>query len=144
MLLTQVQTLVNNALAGESLTLLEMLPFLDMTIDGINEKLNAKYPMFSELNYFDGTAAYTAFPDRYIRMVVVPGAAWRYYVTDEEGAATAIQYQQDYELGRFYMMRDMIYAVPEEYQADARQGYVTPPEDHLSLGDVGLNVPQLF
>jgi hypothetical protein len=140
MLITDVQKLFNNALAGETLTLNEMIPHLDFAIDGINDKLNTVYPVFSELDLSAYGAAYDHFPDRYIRTVVIPGAAWHYYVTDEEGLQTSPQYQLDYENGKFTMLRDMLYNIPEEYQAEVDNGSVVAPDTNDTLGYRGLVV----
>ena len=140
MLITDVQKLFNNALAGETLTLNEMIPHLDFAIDGINDKLNTVYPVFSELDLSAYGAEYSYFPDRYIRTVVIPGAAWHYYVTDEEGLQTSPQYQIDYENGKFTMLRDMLYNIPEEYQADVENGSFVADPTNDTLGYRGLVV----
>lgn len=120
MLIKDIVALVNQKLAGELLTYSELKPHLDSTIDDINTQLNSKYPAFSELDSI--VTEYTAFPDKFIRQVVVPGAAWYFYTTDEEGSAAAPQYAQDYQRGLFTMLRDMLYGVPTEYQVDTMQG----------------------
>lgn len=140
MLLTQVQRLFNEALAGETLSYKEMLPHLDAAIDGINSKLNSKYPVFSEVEYDTAESAYDFFPDRYIRTVVIPGAAWHFYVMDEEGLQTAPQYQQDFEQGKFLMQRDMLYKIPEEYQDDDNAGFIVGDPESDIFGDRGLVV----
>lgn len=121
----EIQTIVNtinSKLAGEMLSYLELKPHLDAVIDSINTELNAQYPVFSEIP--EGKSVYDYFPDKYIRSVVIPGAAWQYLVVDEEGINTATQFQIDYQMGLFYMTRDMLYNIPEEYQADSEQGSV--------------------
>ena len=141
MLITQIQKLFNEALAGETLSIKEMLPHLDAAIDGINAKLNTTYPVFSEIeNYNDSSTVYNYFPDKYIRMVVIPGAAWHFYVMDEEGLQTAPQYQQDFENGKFVMQRDMLYKIPEEYQDDDQQGFIVGDPESDIFGDRGLVV----
>lgn len=112
---------INIELAGEQLTFNQLKPFLDHTIDDINSQLNANYPVFSGFGY---DIDYNFFPDKFIRMVVMPGAAWYYYVADEEGSPSAQQYSQDYARGMFTMQRDMLYNIPVEYQADSYQGTV--------------------
>lgn len=129
---------VNQMLAGELCTFGELLPHLDYTIDCINEKLGACYPTFSELP--SGTLDYTVFPDKYIRSVVVVGAAWRFYVADEEGLATAQQYELDFNDALFKMQRDMLYKVPPKYQSDVYEGSVAGDVDSITLGDRGLVV----
>lgn len=138
MLIADITKKVNQMLAGELLTYAEMLPHLDYTIDCINEKLGACYPAFSDLP--QGATEYTAFPDKYIRSVVVIGTAWRYYVTDEEGLQTAPQYEQDFLLELFKMQRDMLYKVPAQYQSDVNEGSVAGDIDSVTLGDRGLVV----
>lgn len=130
---------VNRKLAGELLSYYELKDYLDDTIDDINEKLGSTYPAFSELD--SSVDTYDFFPDKWIRKVVVFGAAWYYFVTDEEGISTAQTYQQAYFNNLFLMQREMISQVPEEYQ----KGYVDPstleeneeaPEPtHGTLGD---------
>lgn len=138
MLLTDIVKKVNQLLAGEQLTYGELLPHLDYAIDCINQSLGARYPAFSELPA--GTTVYNAFDDKYIRSVVGTGAAWRFYVTDEEGINTAAQYQQDFQEALFIMQRDMIYNVPAAYQADVNEGSVIGDVDSATLGDRGLIV----
>ena len=122
MLIKNIVALVNAALAGEQCTYAELKPFLDKAVDEINTQLNAKYPVFSELGGYD--VDYNMLPDKYIRTVVVVGAAWYYYTADEEGAPAAQQYALEFQRGMFYMTRDMLYSIPVEYQADDHQGMV--------------------
>jgi hypothetical protein len=118
----KIVALINEKLAGEQLTYNDLKQFMDNVIDDINSKLNTIYPAFSELEGYD--VDYNMFPDRFIRSVVVPGAAWYYYVADEEGSPTAQQYNADYNKGLLTMQRDMLYNIPVEYQADSMQGTV--------------------
>lgn len=122
MLLTKITSEVNKKLAGEMLTYLDLVSFLDSTIDDINSHLNSCYPAFSEIAKTD--TEYNYFPDRYIRTVVIPGAAWYFYVADEEGTQTATQYATDYNRGLYLMLRDHLHNVPIEYQVDIQQGAV--------------------
>lgn len=140
MLITQVQKLFNDALAGETLSVKEMLPHLDAAIDSINAKLNTTYPVFSDIPLDTYDAVYDFFPDKYIRMVVIPGAAWHFYVMDEEGLQTAPQYLTDFENGKFIMQRDMLYKIPEEYQDDDNQGFIVGDPESDIFGDRGLVV----
>lgn len=120
--------LVSKHLGDELVSEGEMLSYLDRVIDDINAQLNAAFPTFTEHKeanadvdgmYLD----YTAIPDKYIRTVVIPGAAFKYYTTDEEGSYAAPKYEEDYKQGMFYMLRDFSFKIPEEYQADD-QGYL--------------------
>lgn len=116
---------VNAKLAGETLTYTQMRLFLDEVIDDINAALSANFPTFDNIS---SSGEYTAFPDRYIRSVVITGAAYKFYVTDEEGNQTAPQYQWDYQDRLFLMKRDYIELVPEEYQ-EPDHGYITYPQN---------------
>lgn len=137
MKITDIRKLVNQALAGELLTYGEMRPHLDFTIDEINTTLDSCFPVFSDLE--SENDVYDYFPDKFIRTVVVPGAAWHFYVNDEEGASTAQQYQLDFEKGKYIMLRDYIDKVPEEYQAD-NNAHVPDNLDNMTLGDRGLTL----
>ena len=86
MKLEQLTRLTNLKLADELLSYVELLPYFNMVIDDINAVLNAQFPSFPEPPL--ETDEYTAIPDKYIRTVVVPGAAYKYYVVDEEGVGT--------------------------------------------------------
>ena len=138
----EIQTIVNRIntnLAGELLSYNELLPILDKTIDDINTQLNSCYPVFSEMPA--GKTNYDYFNNKYIRSVVIPGATWTYLVIDEEGLPTAQQFQFDYQTGLFYMVRDMLYNIPEEYQADSEQGSVDfTITETVSTTDRGLYV----
>ena len=112
---------INAKLAGETLTFEQMRIFLDEVIDDINTSLGAKFPSFDDLTTSD---SYTAIPDKYIRSVVFSGVASKFYITDEEGIVTATQYVYDYKDRLFFMQRDYINDVPEEYQ-DIDHGYIT-------------------
>lgn len=140
MLLSQVQKLFNEALAGETLSYKEMLPHLDAAIDEINTKLNTIYPVFSEVPYDTSESEYNFFPDKYIRMAVIPGAAWHFYVMDEEGLQTAPQYQANFENGKFIMQRDMLYKIPEEFQDDDNNGFIVGDPESDIFGERGLVV----
>ena len=108
------------------LTEAQLKVHLDAVIDDINGALNAVFPTLSAY----GKADYDCFPDRYIRSVLIIGAAFKFYVTDEEGIATAQQYQMTYQNNLFYMARDYSNNVPFEYVAD-KQGYLTTHPEFL-------------
>lgn len=139
MQLNKITELVNSALAGELLSYNELVPFLDKTVDDINTELNTKFPVFSELEQF--STEYTFIPDKYIRTVIIPGAAWYYYVMDEEGSNAALQYQTDYNRGMFFLIRDYLQQVPEEYQCDSTQGSLVFPFEEKT-GTAGLWVEE--
>lgn len=145
--------LFNEKLAGEMFNYSEIVPYFDLVIDEINADLSAKFPTLSEFiptlfpDYKkelyttyneDGTTTieltkqaqvynnYDVFPDKYIRSVVIPGAAYKWFSVDEEGASTAPLFQAEYEKARFEMLRDYLDLVPYEYQNNL-SGAATDP-----------------
>lgn len=122
--LQKIVNAINKRLAGELLIYSELEVHLDAVIDEINNRLNSNFPAFSEFNSTDyaNYPDYNFFPDKYIRSVVVPGAAFKFYVTDEEGIATATKYEQEYQTNLFYMERDYLGQVPEEFQNANHEG----------------------
>jgi hypothetical protein len=124
MTLKAITDRINKRLAGEMYSYNELIPYLDDVIDDINAQLNTIYPAFSELP--SGTTEYTCFPDRYIRNVVCLGAAFKFYVTDEEGISSANAYRDDYSANLFLMIRDYLASVPTEYKnVDTNGAYPT-------------------
>lgn len=110
---------INEELAGELLVYSELETFLDQVIDDINHDLDTCFPVFSEFNmetYPDRYPDYNFFPEQYIRNVVIKGAAYKFYVMDEEGIPTAQMYQYNYQDQRFYMLRDYLEEVPDEFR----------------------------
>lgn len=135
-------SLISKHLADELVSESEMLSYMDRVIDDINTRLNATFPTFTEFKEEQIAADpniteidYTAIPDKYIRSVVIPGAAHKYYTTDEEGGYSSPKYEEDYNTGLFYMIRDFSFSIPPEYQAD-NQGYI-----NITGSDSGLVVP---
>lgn len=128
---------INSQLAGELLSIGELTIFVDKAIDDINTRLNTKFPVLSDviiaakedetLRDANGTICYTAIPDKYIRSVVIPGAVFKYYTTDEEGAAVAPKYEEEYLKGLFYMERDYLNLIPPQYQETLAQGWLRDP-----------------
>lgn len=123
---------INSQLAGELLSIGELTVFVDKAIDEVNTRLNTKFPVLSEvINAAKEAGAtsfeYNALPDKYIRTVVVPGAVFKYYTTDEEGAAVAPKYEEEFLKGLFYMERDYLNLIPEEYQETTEQGFIHGP-----------------
>lgn len=110
---------INELLAGEMYTYQEYESFLDRVIDDINSQLNTRYPSFSELkaaNKGDPPDKFECFPDRYIRLALIPGAAYYFYIMDEEGIDTAPAYREMYQRGLFMMLRDYV-EYDKRYQA---------------------------
>lgn len=122
MLIKDILGRTNRLLDGELLSKDALTIHFDSTIDAINAKLNSTYPVFSELPV--GTLEYTAFSDRYIRTVLCPGAAYHFYLMDEEGSPAAQAYGDMFANGLFLMMRDTLYNIPVAFQADPLQGSV--------------------
>ena len=123
---------INSQLAGELLSIGELTVFVDKAIDEVNTRLNTKFPVLSEVINAaknDGATSfeYNALPDKYIRTVVVPGAVFKYYTTDEEGAAVAPKYEEEFLKGLFYMERDYLNLIPEVYQETTEQGFIQGP-----------------
>lgn len=141
MKLNDIVNLTNLKLADELCTYVELLPYFNMVIDDINSLMNAEFPLLPIPPL--ETDEYTHIPDRYIRTVITTGAAYKYYVADEEGMATANQYAQDYNNALFLMERDYSALIPEEYQADLNQGSVRMQSDE-DYGDRGLDVNGFF
>ena len=132
--------LISKHLADELVSEDEMLSYMDRVIDDINAQLNTVFPTFTEykeLNPEEDITEidYNIIPDKYIRTVVIPGAAYKYYTTDEEGGYSSPKYEEDYKQGLFYMLRDYSFSIPEEYRADS-QGFV-----ELGDLDTGLTTP---
>ena len=117
MLVSQIQTLVNQCLAGEMLSYKQMLLHLNWALDEVNATLNTVFPEFES-----DMSEYVAFPDRYIRMVIIPGAVHHFYVVDEEGQTGEHNFHQEFEINKFRMLRDYSHLVPEEFQADENNG----------------------
>lgn len=122
--IAKICNLVNQELAGELLRKDELLLYMDKTIDAINAQLNSNYPTFTEYTaeLFPDYPNYNVFPEKYIRSVVIPGAAYEFYKVDEEGNKTAPLFLQEYQQGLFYMVRDMMESVPPRFQGRC-QGY---------------------
>ena len=135
--------LVNKALAGEMLMYDDMVAYLDKAIDSINNELNTIYPVFSDLA--QGVIEYNYIPDRYIRQVVIPATAWRYYNADEEGNNGSPQYEADMREGLFYMKRDYSDAIPLEYRSTSMGGITFAVEDaETGTGQRGVEIDGSF
>lgn len=128
-------SLINHKLADELLSQTQLLMHMDSVIDDINAQLNTVFPTFSEVIAEEGVndPEYTHIPDKYLRSVVVVGAANKYYEVDEEGNQTAPLFAQDYRQNLFYMLRDYSMSIPERYQAE-EQGV-------LDMSDTDLGAP---
>lgn len=110
---------INIKLAGELLSTGQLIVFINASIDEVNTRLNTKFPILKVTDH-----EYTAIPDKYIRTVIIPGAAFKFYIMDEEGAAVSPKYEEDFLKGLFYMERDYLPMLPDEYVDDDIQGHV--------------------
>ena len=137
MLLTDMVKHTNALLAGESCSLLELVPFFDMTIQDINQDLGSVYPTMSEhlKSIQPPYTEYSFFPDRYIITVLCLGAAVHFYMADEEGNPAPMGYTMRYEKNRYMMQRDFIGFVPLSYQDNDVMGAVP-----LRIGDTGGSI----
>lgn len=129
MLISTLVQNINSQLAGELLSIGELTVFVDKAIDDVNTRLNTKFPVLSDTISAiqaagSGLFEYNCIPDKYIRTVIVPGAVFKYYTTDEEGAAVAPKYEEEFLKGLFYMERDYLNLVPAEYQETLDQGWI--------------------
>ena len=90
--IANIVTLVNRKLANELLSQTELLMHMDSVIDDINSQLNSTFPTFTEVIAEEGVndPDYQFIPDKYLRSVVVVGAAVKYYEADEEGNQSAL------------------------------------------------------
>ncbi len=133
MLVSTIVKNINQQLADEQFPYSQLERFMDAVIDDINDTLNSCFPTFGELREANDNVPpqeYNYFPDKYLRSVLVKGAAYKYYIMDEEGMATAEAYNYEYADALFRMQRDYQDLVPEEYQAD-RPGAVDIAIDNL-------------
>lgn len=132
--IAKICKLVNQSLACEMLRQDELMLYMDKVIDDINSQLNSNYPTFSEYTseFFPDYPNYNVFPEKYIRSVVVPGAAYNFYKVDEEGNSTAPLFRQEYQTNLFYMVRDMMESVPPRFQGRC-QGYVESDSETLNF-----------
>lgn len=112
---SEIVTLINKKIPSEQLNYDRLSSFMDEVIDDINAQLGADFPTFTtvENNRFahvtNNEWVYDYFPDRYIRTVVVTGAAAKWYTVDEEGIESATTYIRDYNNALFLMLRDFSY-----------------------------------
>ena len=130
MLIPDIVKLINKKIPSEQLTLERVCVFMDEVIDDINAQLSANFPTFTEyVNAHDGSMLYDCIPDRYLRTVVVTGAAAKWYTADEEGIETATTYVRDYNSALFLMLRDFSYefltsTAYKKYQAPVSAGAI--------------------
>lgn len=105
---------LNSLLAGEMLSMEMCKQHINYAINEINVQLDSCFPVLTDVS--DLSQVYNAIPDKYINMVVLPGAAHHYYMVDDEGTTSEADFRNQFELGKFYMLRDYSCNIPEEYQ----------------------------
>ena len=122
-------------IASDYLRAPDIYYYMDLVIDDINERLQAKFPVLTDWNNFveewneahpDApriNSVYDAFPDKYIRSVLALGVAVKFYTRDEEGEQIALDYQNRYERALFQMTRDYHNQVPIWFQENTG-GYI--------------------
>lgn len=126
---------VNRLLGDELYPYSKLEQFLDAVVDEINDNLSACFPVFSDV-VEDPTKTdvdYDCFPDKYIREVVIKGAAYKFLIQDEEGIPTATQYGYEYKDAMFVMLRDYAREVPAQYDVDHIAAVDTSFEDLSEL-----------
>lgn len=149
---------ISKRLGDELVSESEMLSYMDSVIDDVNSRLNTVFPTFTEFKEQNAGVEstlldYNLIPDKYIRTVIIPGSAYKYYVTDEEGSYAAPKYEEAYREGLFYMERDYSFNVPAKYRGDVVYGDPDNPESYASGeqgflnttmpgADPGLTVPR--
>lgn len=141
MLITKLIRYINtNYIISEYLSDTEILGYMDTVVDEINDRMQTRFPVFSEWASFveDYNTAhaqdvdfvaldplvYTAFPSNYQRSVVAPGTAVNFFTNDEEGEQVAGKFYFQYERNLSNMVRDYFNQVPTMYQ-QIDGGYVT-------------------
>lgn len=130
--------LTNRSLAGEMFRYDDLEDIYDDVIDDVNSKLNTCFPVLSDWEDFvedynakiEGTGLtpldpqnYTAIPDTWLRKLMRYGAAYKFYIMDEEGERVASEYYVGYQETLFTMLRDYAEHVPDIFRRDC-DGYV--------------------
>lgn len=150
MLISTIVSKINQKLAGELLRESDLILYMDKVIVDINSRLQAKFPNFTEAKTLPGfNGDFNFFPDKYVLGVVVPGAAYYFYIDEEEGERVASTFESEYATGLFIMVRDYLQQVPEIFKND-QGGYLDMawPYDanhyNGSLFGPGDNVREVF
>lgn len=148
----KINTLVDHInrgnIASDYIRIPEIYYYMDKVIDDINDRLQAKYPSFTEYESFvnqwneqypdnplDRTD-YSVIPDRWLRKILPVGVARYYYMKDEEGEVAASDYFRTYENNLFLLVRDFHSQVPEIFQNNDG-GFVRTLYEHENVP--GLN-----
>ena len=118
---------LNTTLAGEYLTWKQARPHLQWALDKLNDDLDTVFPDLGDtLEYTypddeDGTThtGYDYIPDKYIRAVLINGAAHHFYMVDDEGMTSEVTFAQEMREGLFKALRDYSAYIPNKYFKDA-------------------------
>lgn len=119
---------INKKLNGEMLSFTDLLVHLDKVIGDINDRLHSCFPSFTEAEALPGYSGdYNFFPEHYITTVVIIGASYRFYETEEEGENVAMTYYGDFQTGLYMMQRDYGPIVPPIFQRTTGGVYQMSP-----------------
>jgi hypothetical protein len=113
----EIKKELNILLNGELVPWKRLIGHINYAIDAINTDMNTCFPTISVDSSADDLGTeYTAIPDKYIRTVILPGAAHHYYMVDDEGTTPEIDFAREFAAGKFYMLRDYSCSVPAQYR----------------------------
>lgn len=136
MRINDIVRLINKKLADSTYNYYDLRPYMDEAIDAINEQLQSCYPAFSEIP--ENATNYNYFPDRYIRTVIVSGAAHFFYLADEEGINATPALTNQYLVNLTNMQRQFAPLVPMEYRDSTSIGVLdfdnAPADSGVSEG----------
>jgi hypothetical protein len=123
MKITDIVLKINQNLAEEQLPISRIKDLVDDVIDDINSRLSSCFPSFTDFcdqhtvdGILDTSANYNFLPALYIRQVLCKGAAYKFYVKDEEGNIAAAMFSYNYDDWLFNIERDFLELVPAIYQ----------------------------
>lgn len=153
-----------NYIASENLRNQDLIGYMDIVMDDINDRLHATFPVFSEWQEYVtkyntdnrnnpdfeplDIEVYSAIPARYLRTVVAVGAALNFFTNDEEGEQVSQKYYIQYERNMSNMIRDYMELVPNEFQ-NKKGGYISNSYNgaenaQASIEGIVINNGQLY
>ena len=109
---------LNETLAGEYLVWSQARPHLQWALDKLNDKLDTCFPDLTSTaagTYTDDEVEDYPIPAKYIRAVLIPGAAHHFYLVDDEGTMSDMSFLQEMEEGMFKALRDFSPTIADEY-----------------------------
>lgn len=146
--------IMNNYITTEVLHDVDVIGYMDIVIDDINDRMQTAFPVFSEwplfveawnANHPDDLldpAYYSAIPRNYLRSVVAPGTAVNFFTSDEEGEQVAGKNYFAYERNISKMVSDYMELVPDIYIGNTA-GYITttyPSNSEVTVNGEGVVV----